>query len=382
MKLSSIQLLRAIAIILVVYAHSIDLQMIFSHSFQQDFFYLQNFGAFGVDLFFVVSGFVISMVATRYNGARAGFRFLARRFTRLNPVYYLASALFLPVLFLRHANMNGFLLHHGVLEKTLLVLPFFDNPRWIIPVLPIGWTLSFEWLFYMQFFIAILCVPRKKEWLIGLLITGMVGLGIVFKNRDPRWIFLTSPIQLEFLLGVMIFRLYNLNVQPRLAKTIAWICLVGGTCICLFLIFTGFEDDLEMVRIFDDGGVFSRLMHWATASGLLVTGFTFMEKSVLEQEKKIPREAPFPPSPINSRKHRGKIVAWLLLCGDASYSIYLTHLLIFAVCRALYSRLGFPPAPDLAVFAQMALALFLGILFYKWVESPLLNWLKTSPRLK
>jgi peptidoglycan/LPS O-acetylase OafA/YrhL len=70
MKLGSIQFLRAIAAILVLYAHSIDLQMGYSHSFQQDFFYWQNFGAFGVDIFFVISSFIISYSAGSYKGVR------------------------------------------------------------------------------------------------------------------------------------------------------------------------------------------------------------------------------------------------------------------------------------------------------------------------
>jgi exopolysaccharide production protein ExoZ len=63
MKLNSIQYLRAIASILVVYCHAIDIQVYFGISRQQNFYYLQNFGAIGVDLFFVISGFIITYVS-------------------------------------------------------------------------------------------------------------------------------------------------------------------------------------------------------------------------------------------------------------------------------------------------------------------------------
>ena len=69
-KLNSIQVLRAVAATLVAYAHSIDLQSSYSHSFQESFFDWGNFGAFGVDLFFVISGFIISYSAERYTGIR------------------------------------------------------------------------------------------------------------------------------------------------------------------------------------------------------------------------------------------------------------------------------------------------------------------------
>ncbi|MDR3714734.1 MAG: acyltransferase [Puia sp.] len=359
MKLRSIQLLRAVAIILVVYAHSIDLQMRFSHSFQQDFFYLQNFGAFGVDLFFVVSGFVISMAAERYAGPGPGFRFLARRFIRLNPVYYLVSGFVLLMNLWRPHAITGTASQTGAIWKTILLLPFFDKVSWIDPLLYVGWTLAFEWLFYIQFFIAILCAPEKKEWLTVTLITGMVLLGILFKSGDPRWIFLTAPIQLEFLLGMMIYRLFTLDVRPELAATISRFCLLTGVGFCVWLIFTGFGNDLEMGVILNQPGNFTRIIHWATASGLLVAGFTFMEKN----HRKI-----HPP-------------AWLLRCGDASYSIYLTHTIVFRIAVPVYLRAGFPPAPDGVVFLQLLAALLVGIGFYQWVEAPLLHRLRILFRL-
>src|SRR5258707_13134028 len=96
-QLTSLQFLRATAAILVAYAHSIDLQMIYASSIQQNFYYLQNFGAFGVDLFFVISGFIISYSAERYKGARDASAFLIHRFKRINPVYYIATLLFIAI---------------------------------------------------------------------------------------------------------------------------------------------------------------------------------------------------------------------------------------------------------------------------------------------
>jgi len=64
-KLLSLQLLRCIAVVLVVNAHAIDNQINLNigESFQQNFYFLENFGAVGVDIFFVLSGFIISLVA-------------------------------------------------------------------------------------------------------------------------------------------------------------------------------------------------------------------------------------------------------------------------------------------------------------------------------
>ncbi|MDP4247265.1 MAG: acyltransferase family protein, partial [Bacteroidota bacterium] len=89
MKYQSIQFLRAMAALFVVYAHSIDLQMKYAISGEQHFFHLQNFGAIGVDIFFILSGFIISYTARSDSGLKAGRRFLLKRFLRINPVYYI-----------------------------------------------------------------------------------------------------------------------------------------------------------------------------------------------------------------------------------------------------------------------------------------------------
>jgi exopolysaccharide production protein ExoZ len=154
MKLNSIQFLRAVAVTLVVYAHSIDLTMQFGKSRQQDFYYLNNIGCIGVDLFFVISGFIITYVARNYSGTDQGLKFLQKRFYRINPIYYIASGLFIAVLIARLGGINSL---YAVKLKLNLVPSIIDT-LWIIPtsgsslptpLLLIGWTLSFEWLFYI-----------------------------------------------------------------------------------------------------------------------------------------------------------------------------------------------------------------------------------------
>src|SRR4051812_12308594 len=97
MRLNSIQFLRALAVLLVVYVHAAD-KHLSAASFQQNFYFLKNFGAIGVDIFFNISGFIISYVASKYMGLWEGLGFLKKRFFRINPVYYLASLALLALL--------------------------------------------------------------------------------------------------------------------------------------------------------------------------------------------------------------------------------------------------------------------------------------------
>ena len=73
---------------------------------------------------------------------------------------------------------------------------------------------------------------------------------------------------------------------------------------------------------------------------------------------------------------RGRFIwnnRWFALIGNASYSIYLTHLSIYGLCIIAYNRWGAFPYPDLAVFLQWLLALAGGGVFYRCVEKPLLR---------
>ena len=93
MKLNSIQMLRALAALLVVYTHSIAQMSIFARSWQQGTAASVSMGTFGVDIFFVISGFIIYYSADRSNGMPASLSFLWHRFRRINPAYYAAVLL-------------------------------------------------------------------------------------------------------------------------------------------------------------------------------------------------------------------------------------------------------------------------------------------------
>lgn len=365
MKLNSIQFLRAVAALLVVYVHSIDLQMGFGISKQQNFFHLQNFGAIGVDLFFVISGFIITFVANKYTGTEQGFQFLVKRFRRINPVYYIASILYFSILLLQPAikgQTKYFSLHNTVnsIADTILILPVSGNILYYKPLLIIGWSLSFEWFFYILFFVLILSKTRFKPILLITTLSTLVILGYVFKTIDFRYIFITNPIILEFLLGVGICWFY-LKIK-QIPKWIPATCILIGITSYIQLIILGYGQLSELGTVLTGQLSMKRFLLWGIPSAFIAFGCIFLEK--------------------NNRFTNLWNNKLMLLMGDASYSIYLVHLTVFTLLRILYKQWGFFMPPDLAIIVQVIVATIISIGFYKWVEKPLIESAQRSTKKK
>jgi exopolysaccharide production protein ExoZ len=351
MKLNSIQMLRAVAAFLVVYTHSIGQMGIFADSWQQHTPARTSLGAFGVDLFFVISGFIIYRSAAGLNGRTASQTFLWHRFRRVNPAYYAATLLtvltWLPSL-IRHQRppLTGL-----QLLSWAIPLPFPGDPgRAIVQV----WTLYFEWLFYLIFFLLIFFrVQIKALWLCLILCT-LALLGWVLQDDlNGAMIFYLDPLLLEFGMGVGIgvaFKRWNPG------KRTALFCLLWpGMILGILLMGTGYADFAIMARPTFAVKILHAL-YWGSAATLIVAGCTFLEKN-----GSLPR--------LFNNRLIGRL-------GDASYSIYLIHLLAFGAIAAFYLRVGFFLNPDLAIPIHAAIAVAISLVFYKWVERPILHYLK------
>ena len=92
-KIEIVQGLRALAVLLVVWTHSIVAAAYHSDPKQATFFHLKSFGACGLDIFFVISGFIVSLVASRAvaQNQPSARTFLSRRFTRIFPLYWILT---------------------------------------------------------------------------------------------------------------------------------------------------------------------------------------------------------------------------------------------------------------------------------------------------
>jgi peptidoglycan/LPS O-acetylase OafA/YrhL len=361
MKLKSIQFLRAVAALLVVYEHSMDVQISYGVSKQQNFYHLDNFGCIGVDLFFVISGFIITYVANKYNGVSQGIHFLTKRFVRINPVYYIATGLCLGLYILQLQVYNisfakDFNKSMSSLMDAILVVPPSGDINKFKPLLILGWTLSFEWLFYAFFFILILCnVKRKTLFLPGLLLI-LIILGQLLKPSDLRLQFLTNPIMLEFILGVIICQWYVYS--EKIPVFIGTACLSIGIIGYMLLTRFGFGNVYYYLSTIDGTNSINRVLLWGIPSSCVVAGCIILEK--------------------NGRLYRLWNNQWALLGGNASYSIYLLHYTVFGLLMLLYTKTGFFLPSDVMIWFQMIVVTAISIGFYKLVEKPLLRYMHNS----
>lgn len=340
---------------MVVYMHSINQMCFFAANGHQRTALHASLGAYGVDLFFVISGFVIYTSANRLNGRSQALNFLWHRFRRINPIYYAATLITLIVWlpsFWRHARPAP---PDAQILTSAILFPVLNNQ---LPILTQAWTLSFEWYFYFLFFLLILAGVQKKTKLLSAVLISLIILGWFLRRWPLGFLGLyTDPLIFEFLLGVgTAYLCQRWTPGKKSIQAILWL----GIGLSLTLMLTGFYN-FEAIPAPEIRSL--RYVHalcWGSSAALVVTGCVLLERSG---------------STGFFQKH-----PLLLLLGDASYSIYLFHYLIFGAIGAIYLRVGLFLPPDLAIPINAVLALVGCLPFYKWVEVPLLKWLrKESP---
>jgi exopolysaccharide production protein ExoZ len=342
-QIDSLQVLRALAVTQVAWAHAGQWLS------ERDGRWLPDFGVFGIDIFFVISGFIMSSIVlkiTRQHGREASWDFLQRRLTRIFPIYWILAAL---VLF-RHLLSEGFHLPNYWPTFFLLPSPQFYNWNFLIHA---SWTLVFEMFFYYVLAVILLFTVRKAVFLaIGLLV-GSVMLGRIVGIKEPWLVVICNPILLEFVFGTIIGLLYQ-RFGLRKRAGIALLGLGAVLALCLQARPPLVADGMKMVL--QDDMVFRRVFTWGMAAALIVAGSVFW-------------------SPTGQHK------LWRLavVLGNSSYSAYLASALVieFTLRGLLHLRRAFTlPGHVLYQITMVAMVLFVGWLSYQFVEWPLVRGLQ------
>lgn len=305
------------------------------------------FGMLGVDLFFVISGFIITRVGLRQFG-RPGkwYHFLGRRFIRIYPIYWFYCLLLLPV----------FLVSPGMINSSYgppnLVTSFLLLPDKEIPLLAVAWSLVHEVSFYAVFAVFLLCLQRRHLPLalalwVAVVVIGRVSLGPC--DNQPWLHVMLHPLTLEFLAGcVVALTVHKLSRGVSIAfATTGLVVMVAGSAIWCA---TGapMPDNWPRVLVF------------GTAAALLVAGGVGLEQTFT---------APVP--------------RVLVRLGDASYSLYLSHSMTIAVFGLVVRRVVTSPGPyvhALATAVAVGVGVLGGWLGYRLVEAPLLAGLHSLSR--
>lgn len=306
--LPNLQLLRAVAAYLVVFVH---LSELLPETPITNF--LHNKGYSGVDLFFVISGFI--MVYTTAHKTISPGQFLLNRIRRIVPLYYLVTFLVFgivvtfPFIF-RSTSADIF-----VLLKSLAFLPFEKSPGHIYPLYYLGWTLNYEMFFYLAF---ALSFSIWYEMRVAICTTIIVGLVLSRTNSaEPGNLalyFYSRPIMLDFSLGMLLalFRPHFLIVVR---------CIPGLPC---FILFLGVIGLLYMPSFFPS----APSLYDPPTNTFLTFG---IPAAVIVMAAIC----------LNDVKTHGQ--PWQLFqeIGNASYSIYLSHFFIVGALIALATAQSF-----------------------------------------
>lgn len=212
----SLQMLRGIAAWMVVYHHF--MQLFFSFKAETIFgWFFSKYGAFGVDLFFVLSGFVMFFSANKKD--QSGSDFMLNRIFRIVPVYWFYSALMLAcvVLFPEVFKFTDFTV------QSLLASMFFlphENPAGIgdYPLLTVGWTLNFEMFFYTVLGICLM-INSRRSTILCLVVIAL--LPVAYPSDIFYSEIATRKILYEFLSGLVLATLYaNAKVHALVGRNI------------------------------------------------------------------------------------------------------------------------------------------------------------------
>jgi exopolysaccharide production protein ExoZ len=321
--LRSIQVLRAGAALAVVLYHALQWAGVRAEVWQA-----------GVDVFFVISGFVIwATTAERDVGAGA---FLWRRATRIAPLYWLATGVVVVGASLWPAL---FPMLDWDLRRLLLSLGFvmhLDDRGQPFPVLPVGWSLTYEAWFYLIFAVALLVPRRPRLWLLTVALAGLSCMGFVERPEALRPL---DPFLLQFLGGIWIAEAWRARRLPTAGAGFS-LALIG-----LALLWSGEAAQWDVVNW--------RPFLWGPPAALIVLGLVAMERGMA-----------FPP------------LAPLERLGDASYALYLFHVpLLSALAVGLELRGGWEIVA-VGLPASVALAFAVRVA----VEKPLLAALRGERR--
>lgn len=269
----------------------------------------------GVDLFFMISGFTMIYASQRaFGSSESVFPFLARRFIRIFPAYWLATALILTLI--------------DTPDMWTIVTSVFLIPTGGFPIIAPGWTLIYEVCFYCVF-AAWIWLPMRRA---AAAIIATLLLLVVVGSYVPSLRGYCGPLILEFAVGVIFGVAYcrGMRIGPVTAKRL----LAAGLVVyaATFFLKHEFAPDL-----------WARQVVWGLPMAVILAAILFG-----------------PEIPI--LKHGA-----IQFLGDASYSIYVTH---WVVLR------GFLPNPHHKV-AIFVVSIFLGIGVHYALERPFLAYAKS-----
>jgi peptidoglycan/LPS O-acetylase OafA/YrhL len=341
--IASIQFLRAVAAVGVVVMHNFfffDSYAALMHlplPSLASWWQFKTIGGIGVSIFFVISGFIMAHLAA-LNPEQTAASFFGRRLSRIVPIYWLITAFFL----WRNPSVDNL--------YVLKSFVFFPTKE-IFPLVGVGWTLVYEMFFYFLFGTIVVAL-RRSVWWIALVFAGFA----VASRYSHSYViqFYSSPIVWNFLVGIVIQRIYRSKIMTDWSPLI----FAMGVSAIVFSMATFIPSSEWTLRT---------NLHWGPASALLVLGTVSLEafgflKSLFQNRL-------------------------VQAVGASSYSLYLIHGVLFINVNFYLlhwmDRIGINP--NIEMLGLVVFASALAYLSYRLIEIPSqqflrMAWARTAKR--
>ena len=330
MRLDIIQVLRGVAAYLVLFYHIRSMEVAQAKALQSGdlplFDGVFRNGYAGVDLFFVISGFIMVYVTFHQPPSLTSLKdFVIARVSRIYPVWWLFATLIAIYFFVAHGAPwdAGALAEKGNSGFNHLVRSYLLLPQANFPVLGPGWTLVHEMYFYVAFAVILmlpraLMLPSLILWGAAVLIGALNGLSAIFAEDFIDLFF--YPMTLEFIAGAFVGWLFMKGYVYRPG---------------LFLILGAIGFIISLTIVDPKSGAFlffGRVVFFTLPCAMMVYGAAGLTSQL--------------PSGLR----------WLTRLGDWSFSLYLCHMLVIAGWRVVMPKVadalqGSEVVPDLLVAA-------------------------------
>lgn len=333
-KLDSLQALRAVAALLVVLFHVGFVHTVGPWPFRGIF----ADGSRGVDLFFVLSGFIITWIhAGDWGKPHRAASYLFNRVRRIYPSVWIMTlfAIAIYAVGFGGADRAGKLALWNVIATALLL------PQKEISLVSVTWSLKYEIFFYLVFLLTIL--DRRTGFIVlGLWQAAILVVTVARVPYQDLWFgFYLRPICLEFGVGILCAWLLMRRRDLRLgAPAMQWALLLAGSV--AFVVAMAYETyPLGHAPRLPD-------MVFGVSAGAILTSLVMLEAA-----------------------GRLRVRGWLVRLGDASYAVYLVHFSVISALLTVAVKLHRVPLNDAACLLFGAIAVGAGIAFDHFVDRPI-----------